>query len=159
MKSKLLILALACLSTFSSYSQKAFGYDIPKKIGYDLLKGSWVAKESRDLKIFKEDHLNFKCLDAACYLKSVWTFETDSTGNIVVPESKICPQSTTFKFKYSLLESQTGYGPSYKLDVTFDNGVRELLYLGGWDGKKKIVMGYMQKSINVSINYTFKKED
>lgn len=159
MKIKILILAFACLSTLPGFSQKAFGYDIPKKIGYDLLKGSWVAKESRDLKIFKEDHLNFNGLDAACYLKSVWTFESDSTGNIVVPESKTCPQSTTFRFKYSLLESQTGFGPSYKLDVTFDNGTHELLYLGDWDGKSKIKMGYTQKSINVSIIYIFKKED
>jgi hypothetical protein len=158
MKNKFLLFFLFAFFSKISFSQKAFGYDIPKKIGYELLRGSWVAKESRDLKTFKSDNLSFNGLNAECYLQSTWTFETDSTGIILVPKSKLCAQPTTFKFKYSLLESQTGFGPSYKLDVVFDNGLREFLYLGSWDGKSKLKMGYKQKSIDVTIVYTFKKE-
>ncbi len=159
MKNQFLLFFLFAFISKSSFSQKAFGYDIPKKIGHELLRGSWVAKESRDLKIFKSSNLSFNGLPADCYLKSTWTFDTDSTGNILVPKSKLCQEPTTFKFKYYLLESQTGYGPSYKLDVSFDNGLRELLYLGSWDGKDKLKMGYKQKSIDVTIVYTFKKEN
>ena len=159
MKNKFLLFFLFAFFSKSSFSQKAFGYEIPKKIGYELLRGSWVAKESRDLKIFKSSNLSFNGLNAECYLKSTWTFETDSTGIIIVPKSKLCPEPKSFKFKYSLLESQTGFGPSYKLDASFENGHRELLYIGSWDGKNKLKMGYKQTNIDVTIVYTFKKED
>ena len=158
-KTFFLLLLMSFTITMYSYSQKAFGYSIPKKITYEILRGSWIAKDSRHLKIFKSDHLQFNSLDAACYLKSVWSFETDSTGNIAVPASKICPELRQMKFNYQLLESQTGYGPSYKLSVRFENGLSDDLYIGEWDGKNKIKMGYKQKSIDVTIVYNFQKKD
>ncbi len=75
---------------------------------------------------------------------AIYRMDKDSTTETFENMSAV-----NFKFKIVCLKPV--YGPSYKLDVTFDNGVRELLSRG---------MGCaMQKSINVSINYTFKKED
>lgn len=146
------------LGTYS-YSQRAFGYAIPKKITYEILRGSWLAKDSRDLKIFKSDNLVFNSIDANCYLKSVWTFDTDTTGYIDIPSSKTCPEPRKLKFTYQLFESQTGFGPSYKMGVVFDNGFTDNLYVGDWDGKSKIKMGYNQTNIKVNIVYNFKKKE
>jgi hypothetical protein len=130
----------------------------------EMLKGDWEVKESRDIKIFGNYKLSFNKVDAHCYLKSIWTFETDSTGTIQVPVSKICPEAITLKFSYQLYEAPGYGGPMYKLGVTFDNGFKDMLYIG-WDGKNKLRIAYNQvlaessaTDNRVSIGFSMKKK-
>ena len=109
-----------------------------------MLKGSWDVKDSRDLKIFKENKLHFNGVDAHCYLKSSWTFDSDSTGYIVIKSTDKCPDTQPAKFKYQMLESP-GYGvPNYYINVVFENGYKDKLSLISEDGDKKLKIGYNQ---------------
>lgn len=136
-----------------------------QRISFELLKGSWqTSKESRDIKIFGNYKLSFNGYNARCYLKSLWNFDSDSTGTISIPASEFCNQAVTMPFKYQLLEAAGYGGPVYKLPVLFENGFSDVLYIH-WDGKEKLLIGYnqvlegsMASDNRVSINYTLKKK-
>lgn len=133
---KLLLLpAFLFLFTATSFAQK---------ISFAMLKGTWEVKDSRDLRIFKENKLHFNSVDAHCYLKSSWTFDSDSTGYITIKKSDPCPEPQTAKFKFQLFESPGYGGPMYKMGVTFENGYTDKLSLITEDGEKKLKIGYNQ---------------
>jgi hypothetical protein len=140
---KILFLMWVVFTTQTSSAQKAFGYDIPKKIDFSILSGTWKMKKSRDLKLFTwyTDSLKLNDIVGYGYLNSKWTFATDTTGYVVVPKSKYVMEEKRIDYKYKLIETQTGFGPSYKLDVLFANGFKTLMYVGSWDGKKSLVLG------------------
>ena len=115
-----------------------------QKITFDMLKGDWEVTGSRDLKIFGENKLQFNSVNSHCYLKSTWTFDSDSTGFITVKSSDKCPQPQTAPFKFQLFESPGYGGPMYKMDVHFSNGTSDKLALATEDGQKKLKIGYNQ---------------
>ena len=115
-----------------------------QRISFDMLKGSWDVTGSRDLKIFGDKKLEFNSVNSHCYLKSTWTFDSDSTGYITIKKSDKCPEAQTAKFTYQLFESPGYGGPMYKMDVRFDNGVSDKLSLVTEDGQKKLKIGYNQ---------------
>lgn len=136
-----------------------------QKITFDMLKGDWEVNGSRDLKIFSEHKLQFNSLDARCYLKSTWTFDSDSTGFITVKPSDKCATTPPAKFSYQLFESPGYGGPVYKMDVRFENGTTDKLALQTEDGVKKLKMGYNQALVESSatdnrvwIYFSFKKK-
>lgn len=115
-----------------------------QRISFEMLKGNWEVTGSRDLKIFSGNKLHFNSVNAHCYLKSTWTFDSDSTGFITVKSSDKCPAPQTAKFKFKLFESPGYGGPQYKMDVQFDNGTSDKLALQTDDGEKKLKIGYYQ---------------
>jgi hypothetical protein len=157
-KIKMLFVALLLLNT--SFAQSY----ITKPITFETLKGTWEAKGSRDMKIFKDNKLSFRSIESHCYLKSSWTFDSDSTAFIVVEGSDKCA-ATTIKFKYQLLESPGYGGPMYKMTARFENGDTETLSLMSKDGEKNMKLGYNQPfyyfdeiSSYVYMYYDFKKQ-
>lgn len=115
-----------------------------QQISFEMLKGNWDVTGSRDLKIFSNNKLQFNSVDAHCYLKSTWTFDSDSTGFIAVNSSEKCPAPQTAKFRFTLFETAGYGGPMYKMDVQFNNGSSYKLALQTDDGKKKLKIGYNQ---------------
>ena len=115
-----------------------------QRITFDMLKGNWDVNGSRDLKIFGDRKLQFNSVNSHCYLKSTWTFDSDSTGYITIKKSDKCPEPQQSKFKFRLFESPGYGGPMYKMDVQFDNGTTDKLSLIPEDGQKKLKIGYNQ---------------
>lgn len=113
-------------------------------INFEMLKGNWEVNGSRDLKIFGDKKLAFNSVNSHCYLKSTWTFDSDSTGFIAVKSSDKCPTPQTAKFKFKLFESPGYGGPMYKMEVQFDNGTSDKLSLVPEDDGKKLKIGYNQ---------------
>jgi hypothetical protein len=143
-----------------------FGSINAQTITFDMLKGNWVVNGSRDLKIFSANKLRFNNIDSHCYLRSVWTFDSDTTGSITIKSSDRCPDPQTSKFTYQLFEC-AGYGaPIYKMDVHFENGTVEKLALSAKGGQKKLEIGYNQAIVEsmatddrVWIYFSMKKKD
>lgn len=135
-----------------------------QRLSYDILKGAWQAdKSSRDVKIFESDKLNFNGIDGHCFLRSTWAFNTDTSGVINVPASDWCKEPLTLPFKYALQEAAGYGGPVYKLKIEFENGFKDLIYIG-WDKSGKLRIAYneviessMSDYNKVTIGFTFKK--
>jgi hypothetical protein len=109
---------------------------------YDVVRGSWEVSGSRDVKTFGDDGIEFKKLEAKCYLKSTWTFATDSTGYITVKKSSKCGDPAQMNFSYKLFESPGYGGPIYKMDIRFEDGTPEKLSLIPEKGNKEMKIGY-----------------
>lgn len=156
-----LILVFAALLIINVASAQKY---VTKTLTFETLKGTWEVKGSRDMKTFKDNKLSFRSIESHCYLKSSWTFDSDSTAFIVVEETDKCA-AATIKFKYKLLESPGYAGPTYKMMASFENGETEALSLMSKDGEKNMVLGYNQpfyyfKEISsyVYMYYDFKKQ-
>lgn len=109
---------------------------------YDVIRGSWEVSGSRDVKIFGEDGIQFNKLDAKCYLKSTWTFSTDSTGYISVRKSSKCGESVQTNFTYKLFETAGYGGPIYKMDILLEDATPEKLSLIPEKGNQEMKIGY-----------------
>lgn len=156
-----MILLHAALFFFTTLHAQKY---ITKKITFEILKGTWKAKDTRDFKIFGDKKLEFLSIDAHCYIKSEWTFDSDSTGYIVIKQSDKCA-ANTLKFSYQLMESPGYGGPTYKMLARFENGTTETLALTSADGEKEMKLGYNQPFVHgrdvdrsVWIFYALKKQ-
>lgn len=172
---RLTLILVLLFSLQHSFAQTAFGYDMTLKVSNETLNGSWELKECKDLKFYgsKENFrvydLKWKDLPAACFLKSTWQFNLDSTGLITTKGNDSCKTSQLFKFRYKLIESPGPTGPLYKMDITFDDGKVEHMVPFDYDGKKEIFIaykkdysgidknGYSWKEENVQVTFKFKK--
>ena len=151
----LLIISVTLLPTLSK----------AQRLSYEILRGEWQAdKTSRDVKIFESDKLNFNGIDGHCFLRSVWAFQTDTSGVIHVPASDWCKEPLDLPFKYALQEAAGYGGPVYKLKIEFQNGFKDLIYIGrDKNGKLRIAYNEVIESSmsdynKVTIGFTFKKK-
>lgn len=153
------------LCTFLLINQVASAQKwVTKKIEFQTLKGSWKAKGSGDIKTFDDKKLSFLGIDAHCYLKTVWSFDSDSTGTIQFEKSAICAD-TIIHFAFQLMESPGYGGPLYKMIAHFGNNITETIKMSSPDGEKNLVVAYNQPFLvagsidrSVWIDYTLKKQ-
>ena len=115
-----------------------------EQISFEMLEGNGDVTGNRDLKIFCNNKLQFNPEDAHCYLKSIWTFDSDSVGFISLNSSEKSTAPPTARFRFTLFGTPGYSGPMYKMNVEFNNGSSHKLALQTDDGKKKLKIGYYQ---------------